>query len=631
MTDTKKLLIEVAVENTASVKKELDEIRAQLQAVRDSHAEITKITATNAEAVIATYEKINTSATGHHDALVAEAKQYTTITEAVEGQVKAEKELAKNAKSREAAVTKFMTSAKEMTSEGTKLIRAVGLATAASEEDKEAMLQRLAGFEAIVQGIQGMTGALAKGREMWIAYNAVMAKGGLGLKDITTMFGGAGMALGAAGAVGGMYGAYSGLQMGGGQGAWGTLKSGLGGVSTNRGGVSSVGDMQTGGWLMPQTWGITAESQRGSLDMFGRGSMIDRMRDERSQGAMARQLSGQDKTRRLRDTRYGMQGGMAGRMMQFASQEDLFKEGGLRDQRRGELTAQYEEQKSRTNLESAGGVADYANIRMKELDVLIEKEHDKHKLELSHKEKAIEMEQKQLQQLMKRHAELSKIHQAEMTGAERFVALNDEDRKLANESLQRLSDGGANLEDVQRTQGMRTEEQEKAAQEIIAKEAGAAGYFDAIGTSLEDVLGRMEELGNLEIKLQTSSETIVKLEGEWNQLAASVGEKVQTAMQSKYDEIMREIDDHMNNLAGKNGTPMQRTPQGKSPETIPAGTAPADAAPAKRTPSAPVRLPAPVIPGAPARQHGAPAVQKAPPKAPPAPKPSKIDTPFGGF
>ena len=113
---------------------------------------------------------------------------------------------------------------------------------------------------------------------------------------------------------------------------------------------------------------------------------------------------------------------------------------------------------------------------------------------------------------------------------------------------------------------MRNEEQNKAAKEITAKEAGGAGYFEAIGTTLDDVLGRMKEIGNLEIQLKSTQETVVRLEGEWNELAAGVGEKVRKVVQSQYDQIMANIEDSMQKSNTKIGQYRKSAPQPKQVE-----------------------------------------------------------------
>ena len=62
---------------------------------------------------------------------------------------------------------------------------------------------------------------------------------------------------------------------------------------------------------------------------------------------------------------------------------------------------------------------------------------------------------------------------------------------------------------------------------------------------------RLEEIGTLQLKLDTSGEQIVKLEGQWEDLAKAMGEKVATAVEEKWGDLMDQVTDEIEMLQRK--------------------------------------------------------------------------------
>lgn len=584
---TKKLIVEVEIQNHPDLKKQMDEIVQQMQGISEKHEEIAKLTSENAAAAVKAYEELSKGAENRNDALSGEAAAQESVataqnqtTAATQEQTAAEKALADQQRERQAAMTELITSGRALVGQSTKMLRSFALLTAANEEDAQAMIKRIAQFEGIIQGIQGVTGALAEGRKAWIAYNRLMSvaggsigpmRGGLGfgIGRVPSMVGGIATAGAGMAAMGGAYAAYSGLRSGGGQGIGGTITAGLGGVSMNQGGVSSVGDLDatTGAWggYNPLSWG-------GS--QLGIAYQREQREKEVQQGMGAEQKKKEDLWGR-QDAYYEQQGSGRARMMRLASPEKRYE---LREQRRGELTSQYEEQAKRVDTSKPGGALEAQDIALKQLDLVIQAEEDKYNKELDNKKKLIEKTVKEGQEIEKNLRNLSKIHSAQMSGRDRFNQLDKMEQAQVIKSLDRFKEGSAEaptMEDVRRTEGMRVgEDAERQAETLKSQEAAKGGYFEAIGTNLNDVLARMKEIGNLEIALKTSNETVVKLEGEWNQLAKSVGEKVSAAVQGQYQKIMESIDGHMQMNATKIGQYHAKAPSAQQQATYDKNTAP---------------------------------------------------------
>lgn len=542
---TKRLLVEVQVENHADFKKNMDEVLKSLSEISTKQEQLTRLTNQNAAAAVKAYEHLSQGAKDRAQQLSGELSATEKLSvmakrrlEETKKQEREQKKLLVQERKRERQMTLLLNSTKQLVGSSTQMLRSFALLTAANEEDAQAMIKRIAEFEGLIQAVQGAAGAFTAARQAYIAFNKVAAGGGIMnfVRNPTfgNILGGVGTMAAGAAAVGGGVAAYQGLRSGGGQGFMGTLTAGFGGVSQNQGGVSSVGDMTTGpfGEWNPYAWGGSPLGQQIERDK----------RQQAMENTWSRQQSEKEQAFATQNLYFQQREAGHSRIMRLASPEQRY---GLREQQRARRTEEIDAQMAQLDPGTEKGRAGQRELQLQKLDLIIQAEEDKHNKELDNKRKQIEGVMKEREEIDKKLASLSKIHQMEMSGAERFLSLDPMERAQAKKSLERIDAGTATYEDVKRTAGMRNEEQEKEAKRITAEEAGAAGYFDAIGTSLEDVLGRMQEIGNLEIQLKTNQETVVRLEGEWNELATQVGAKVQAAVQSQFDKLMAQLDAEM--------------------------------------------------------------------------------------
>ena len=160
---TKKLIVEVEVQNHPEFKKQMDEVKDMLLSVGSKYEKLTTLTNQNAASAVKAYEHLANAAKDREKQLSGEltAEEKATLAkskakEAADELAEAQRRVTSAERARVAAVTQLTNQMNSLIGSGTKMLRSFALMTAANEEDSQAMIKRIAMFESMVQGVQGV-------------------------------------------------------------------------------------------------------------------------------------------------------------------------------------------------------------------------------------------------------------------------------------------------------------------------------------------------------------------------------------------------------------------------------------------------------------------------------------------
>tara|TARA_Y100001963_G_C6793525_1_gene457128 strand:+ start:5005 stop:6843 length:1839 start_codon:yes stop_codon:yes gene_type:complete len=594
---TKKLIVEVEVQNAPDVQKQMSGIEDSLKKIAEQNVALMKTSREAASVVTEAYERLNKQQEdrqkGHARSQAQaseEVKSSKKRSSALSDEEKAVKQLNKARRDQHVGMTQAIRAGTALVHSGTQLIRMYALMTAANEKEAEAMLRRIAYFESWVQGIQGVasayrnlimlrealnkiqaSGALTDGLSMMLGEGAVAGQVGRGTRMGRMVGRGWGMlknyatplAVGAAGAYG-VYKAWDHAGYYGGGSVFGNVGLGRGGLPTGTRGIKDEGILAD-----PMAMDFSFQNQIDA--MYGVGETGRLMSDPRwSDHAKRREVIAEEQSRRnalrtaiakaeSRGQQYGAMGMQTQVLGNIAGAEYVGEEQSERffGLRRKALRKQFDLGETMTQS-MFGGVStggpqaaeNMNNMLQSQFEVVNQLaaetarvEQKKYQNQLDNLSNVINAEKEAYNIQLERLGKLRETHQAEMSGAQRFLSMDPLQRQQAMQAGQRVMAGTATESDLQLTRGLfATDAGRQRQQEGELRAAGAAGYFDSVfvdpGSSLEKAVNRLKEIGRLEMNIDTSGEQIVKLEGQFADLSKDIGEKVAKAVQEKWQDTI---------------------------------------------------------------------------------------------
>ena len=583
---TKKLIVEVEVQNAANTQQQMDKILESLKKVTEQQGQLLKTTQESANAILASHEKIGQAEAERGKSSASLAQQQNNLAKA-QNQVASSAKSSNNAQQQNTrsnlaasrAARQFGSSVQRLVSSGTQLLRMYALWTAASEEDAKVMLQRIAYFESMVQGVQGLTGAYFALNDAMAQYQRLqrLEQAGFALSGLERLALGGGkmlsrVAVPAAVAAVGFEAnrrVYGHARETGQGSVFGNVGVGEGGIPTGIRGITDEGILADprqsymrqflnflGGELQRPLGGGFENTPMGTdaRFQFGPGlSRRDREIEMRRREELERQMRQRSVETQRRTRQYSLFGSFADTYGTMAGADFIAPE-----MRSRLLESQRErlQQKSdifigtdRRAMSAEPGyelLQDQWNTVQKLAADTARVTQEKLNKELEGKRNLIDKERDLYSATLERLAKLQEAHNLERSAQERYLAMTPEERAQANAAGRRILRGAASEEDYRITSGLFSYEAGREARTMAGINlAGQTGFYEspfaAPDASLQKTLEAFKEIGKLRLELDTSGEQIIKLEGEWESLAQSMGEKVATKVEEKWGDLMETV------------------------------------------------------------------------------------------
>jgi len=586
---TKKLIVEVEVQNAPDVQRQMQGIEDSLKRIADQNAQLLKTTRESADVVVRAHSQMERAEAARAEATEREnrAAQEGARAERERGVAMREsgRELEENARATQRATTATGALARasmNVINAGTKLLRMYALMSAANEEDAQAMIRKIAYFESLVQGINGVTMAAVNAGAAMQAFYTLQAQAAAGAR---IGLGGT-LALGA-GRLAGMAALPVGVAAAGvmaNRAVWGRAHrtgggSYLGGVSLREPGSDTLvtgwqGDMDEGilsdGTRQKAPWqggerGVTrwiGETMAGGSpyddrDRFQRPDQfvndIQRQKAFEQAGEARRMAADQYKARGSWADQYGSMA--QGKYLGGERSERVFK------RRERSLKARYDlgaerQVESMAPDEQVQLLQDQWKTVQALAGETARAEEEKHNKALDSIHDEIQAERELHSAALERYETLRETTEHQKSGHQKFLSLDPIERQQAIDASKAVEAGTATSEQIARVRGFGgTEAYMRSMDTQTATLAYGAGYGQMAGRGGEETLDKfindLNEIGELKIKMDTSSEHIVKLEGDWKNMSESVGEKIQEVIETKFGDMMEEIIMRFENIENK--------------------------------------------------------------------------------
>tara|TARA_R100000664_G_scaffold34243_1_gene55660 strand:+ start:15071 stop:16867 length:1797 start_codon:yes stop_codon:yes gene_type:complete len=593
---TKKLIVEVEVQNAPDVQKQMKGIEDSLKLIAKQNQELMRTSREAAGVIVDAYVNIKKQEDARAEALRKEVSSVRVSTNANKERTKSvldqEKALKKQISAsirQERAMRSITRSVTGLVRSGTQLLRMYALMTAANEKDAQAMIKRIAQFEGLIQGILGVNEAYSnmlnimnRIREVGVVGGVVRGVGGGVGGGVGTSVAGetvdivgdvaGGYAGGAATARGGAF--VRGLKNIGARAYAPIARVGLGTLGAAGAAAFGIGfaASRTSDFILDRplddpSLDPTARLPYGGFTPIGfapgMGPTAAGMSNRVSPPPIIEQARSRVAAERDQRQRYAAFQNRAARFGRMSEAAGLTtsQRAALAGRRVADLQSAFDigQQIDTTSMsfpEQIKLANEQLSLAGQLATELARTEQKKITDQLNNLSRVVELEREAYSTQTQRLSELNRQHMAEMGGAQRFLSLDPAERQQALRAGQRVMAGTATEEQLALARPlMVSEEGRTAVQRRTIELAGQAGYFDSSfvdpGSSMERALERLKEIGKLELSIDTSGEQIVKLEGQFQELSKNIGEKVADAVADKWEDAIQEIIADIDNINTK--------------------------------------------------------------------------------